>query len=295
MVSRPWDTDRAARDRAYAPGSCVSDMSDHVRRYAERSTLARADLTWRELRYGRGPAERLDFFPAHQQGDAGLLVFVHGGQWQPPGKSDAAFLAPDLVSRGVAFAALGYGLAPTHRLDDIVQMVRRGVLWLYLRAAALGVDRERIVLSGSGAGAHLVAMCLLDGWLPSHLRPADVLRAAVLLSGIYELEPLRDSHVGEAIGLSRDQAARNSPIRHLPTELPPVVVARGGTESAAFVDQHDLFVAALTVRGTPLADLVVRSRNHFDLPFDLADPNTALGRATLAHLETPSFLKALPG
>ncbi|WP_207386254.1 hypothetical protein [Protofrankia symbiont of Coriaria ruscifolia] len=39
-----------------------------------------------------------------------------------------------------------------------------------------------------------------------------------------------------------------------------------------------------------MTDLIVPSRNHFDLPLVLGDPNTALGRTTLAHmgLQTPS-------
>lgn len=281
-ASRPGETDRELLDREYSPSSRVDDMHAYLREYATRSARVRARLPWTEHAYGPDAAQRLDFFPAAEP-RAPLLVYIHGGYWQELSKEDSCFAAPDFVARGVAFAALGYGLAPAYRLDEIVAMVRDGVRWLRANAADLGVDPDRIFLSGSSAGAHLVAMCLLDDWLPAPLRPPDVAGGAVLLSGVYELEPLRRSYIGEAIGLTAEQAARNSPIRHLRGPLPPLIVARGGNETAAFADQHERFVAALTAAGAPVTDLVVEPRNHFDLPFDLGDPASPLGRATLAR------------
>ena len=280
---RPWDADRVARDRAYSPSSCVADVGTYLQQYAERSAQARGLLPWRELSYGPGRAEVLHFFPAIRPG-APLHVFVHGGYWQELSEAESSFAAPDLVSRGSAFAALGYGLAPRHQLDEIVAMVRKGVLWLYRHAPELGVDPGRVFLSGSSAGAHLVAMCLLEGWLPTPLRPHDIVRGATLLSGIYELEPLRHTYVGEAMGLGIDDAARNSPVRHLRPGLPALIVARGSTETEAFADQHSDLVSALVQLGAQVVDLVVPARNHFDLPLSLGDPADVLGRAVLAQM-----------
>ncbi|MGH3928784.1 MAG: alpha/beta hydrolase [Pseudonocardiaceae bacterium] len=301
---RPWDTDRAARDRVYTPSSCVAEMDAYLREYADRSAQARKLLPWRAIRYGPDDAEMLHFFPATQpratqprmtqpratqprmtQHRAPLHVFIHGGYWQELSEAESSFAASDFVSRGSAFAALGYGLAPRHRLDEIVTMVRKGVRWLHRHATALGVDSGRIFLSGSSAGAQLAAMCLLEGWLPEPLRPRDVVRGATLLSGVYELEPLGHTYIGEAIGLGVGEASRNSPIRHLPAGLPPLIVARGGVETEAFVDQHDDLVNALHQLGAPVIDLIVPGRNHFDLPLGLGDPADALGSAVLAQME----------
>lgn len=281
--ARPWDTDRAARDRAYSPSSCVADLGTYLRQYAERSAHARGLLPWRELSYGPGSAEVLHFFPAIRTG-AALHVFIHGGYWQELSEAESSFAAPDFVSRGSAFAALGYGLAPRHRLDEIVAMVRKGVLWLHRHAPELGVDPGRVFLSGSSAGAHLAAMCLLEGWLPAPLHPRDIVRGATLLSGVYELEPLRHTYVGEAMDLGIEEAARNSPVRHLRPGLPALIVARGSTETEAFADQHGDLVSALTQLGAPVVDLVVPARNHFDLPLGLGDPADVLGRAVLAQM-----------
>jgi arylformamidase len=209
-------------------GRC-GHIDHYLDEYAHRSALARRELDWRALRYGTDRVELLHFFPAPRP-DAPLLVFVHGGYWQQLTEADSSFSARKTVAAGAAYAAVGYALAPRVRLDDIVAMVRRAVLWLHRNAADLGVDPDRIVLAGHSAGAQLAAMCLVRGWLPDSLRPVDLVCAAVLLSGLYELEPLQHTSIGHAIRLSSAEVAAHSVLRHLHPGLPPLVLARGEDE-----------------------------------------------------------------
>ncbi len=264
-------------DEAYLPGISV-DPGPYLDEYAARSAQARRGLCWQDLAYGRGDAERLHLFPAATAAPcpaAPLLVFVHGGYWQELTEAESSFAAPGVVARGWAFAALGYGLAPAHGLDEIVAMVRRAVRWLHDNAAPLGIDRRRIVLAGHSAGAQLAAMCFGD--VP--------VRAAVLLSGLYELEPLLHTSIGPAIGLSPDEAVRNSPVRLLRPGAPPLLAARGADEPVGFTEQQDLLVAAAREAGVPVEELVVPGRHHFDLPLGLADPADPLGQRVLSVLE----------
>lgn len=260
-------------DLLYTPSRFVPDMDGYVREYADRSAAARSELRWHEHTYGPEPAERLLFFPA---GDT-LQVFVHGGYWQESSKEDSCFAARDFVTRGISFAAIGYGLAPRYRLDEIVTMVRRGLLWIHRCAEALGVDRDRIFLSGSSAGAQLVAMCLTREWLPESLRDTELVRGATLLSGLYDLEPLRATYIGEAIGLTAEQSARNSPVRHVHGGLPPLVLAHGADEPRVFAEQQGHYLRALDDAGIRTTDLAVPGHDHFDLPFGLGDPSHPLG------------------
>jgi arylformamidase len=259
-------------EKAYLPGMSVAP-GPYLDGYAERSVLARRTLPWRDFSYGRGESERLHFFPASVP-EAPLLVFVHGGYWQELTEAESSFAAVDAVAHGAAFAALGYGLAPPHRLDEIVAMVRRAVGWLHGNAHALGVDRHRIVLAGHSAGAQLAAMCL----------DAVPVRAAVLLSGLYDLEPLLRTSIGPAIGLTPDEAVRNSPTRLLRPGMPPLLAARGDGEPVGFAEQQDLLVAAANEVRVPVEQLVVPGRHHFDLPLALADRSDPLGRRVLAVL-----------
>ena len=280
---RGWD--RATLDLEYSPSSRAPDFAYTLAEYGRRSAQARDEHPWRTLRYGDDPAEAVDLFPAAGPGPAPLHVFVHGGYWQELSRRESAFAAPGFLRRGGAFAAVGYGLAPAYRLDAIVGMVRRALRMLLDAAPGLGVDPARVVVSGSSAGAHLVAMALADPDL------AGRLAGAVLLSGIYDLEPITGTYVNEPLGLDPDTARELSPLRLLRGPgrqvLPPVVVARGGAETGEFVRQQDELVAGLKAAGVEVADLVVAECDHFDLPFRLADPDTALGREVLTRSGLP--------
>lgn len=270
--------DQPTLDRLYSPSTLVDDLPGYLRRYAELSARARRDhAVLTGLSYGDDPAELLDFFPAARP-DAPLLVFVHGGYWQELGKDDSSFAAPGFLAAGAAFAALGYGLAPEYRLDEIVAMVRRALRWLTGNAAGLGVDPRAVFVAGTSAGAHLAltALCV-DPSL------CERVAGAILLSGVYDLRPLVRTYVNDALRLTESAALRNSPLLRLPAHLPPIVLARGGVETTEFIRQHEEIAVALTDR-TLVKEVVSVDRNHFDLPFDLADPATELGRTVLARL-----------
>jgi arylformamidase len=271
LPPRDWGTDQQAWDRAYVAGLSVPDVGAYLAEYAERSMRARATLPWGEVTYGADPAERLHLFPA-AEADGRLLVFVHGGYWQELTEADSSFAAPAVVASGAAFAAVGYGLAPAHRLSRIVAMVGRAVRWLH----AHGFGPDRTVLAGHSAGAHLVLMCLLA--------EPRLARAAVLLSGLYELGPLCHTSVGKAIGLTPAEAAANSPARRLRADLPTLVLARGANEPLGFADQQTCLVRAASQLGLSTVDIVVSGRNHFDLPYGLGDPDDPVGCLVAAQL-----------
>lgn len=264
-------------DRAYLPGLFVPSVQPYLHEYARKSALARRELAWRAVRYGPDRAELLHFFPAPRPG-AALIVFVHGGYWQQLTETDSSFAAREIVAAGAAYAAIGYGLAPRVRLGDIVAMVRRAMLWLHSNVTELGVDPNRIVLVGHSAGAQLAAMCLTEGWLPDSMRPASVASAVVLLSGLYELDPLRHCSIGRAIRLSSAEVAAHSVLRHLHPCLPPLVLARGGHEPTGFADQQRWLVTGARRLGVSVTELVLPGRNHFELPLGIADPADPIGR-----------------
>jgi len=124
----------------------------------------------------------------------------------------------------------------------------------------------------------------LVGRLPDGLMPRDLACAAVLLSGLYELAPLRRSSIGAAIGLTAADVAAYSPVRQLRPGLPPLLLARAADEPAGFGYQQRRLAEAAGRLGVPVTELVVGGRNHFDPPLGLADPADPIGRAVLELL-----------
>lgn len=292
-VYREFDHDELARE--YSPSSCVADLGAELAAYTAQSRAAHAALEVRAgLRYGPERPETLDLFPAAGPaagpavgpgtGLAPLHVFVHGGYWQELDKADSAFAAPGLTARGTAYAAVGYGLAPAWPLDAIVAQVRRAVHWLLDHAEELGADPARVQVAGSSAGAHLAAMALLGPPSPRGRRAAG----GVLLSGVYDLEPITLTYVNDALGLDAASARRNSPLLLVGEgagrpPLPPLLLAVGEHETGEFARQQAEFAAAVRRAGVPVEEMTVAGRNHFDLPLDLGRPDTRLGAAVAAR------------
>jgi arylformamidase len=198
--------------------------------------------------------------------------------------ADSLFPATACIQRGLAFAALDYTLAPAASVADMVAECRNALGWLFQHARALGVDASRIVVAGSSAGAQLAAMAAMPGALPNGGGGFFAVRAAVLVSGIYELEPLIGTSINTALGLSPASAQQASPALMALDGFPETLVCWGAIETDEFKRQSRDFAAALQAAGAPCESFEIQLRNHFDVILDLADTSTRLGGATFALL-----------
>jgi arylformamidase len=282
------DDDWTPLERDYSPSSCVADLDALLAAYRTESERARAAVPPQTHAYGALPSERVDVFSAGPGSPA--HVFVHGGYWQELSKDDSSFPGPAFVERGITYIAVDYGLAPEFTLDQIVAQVRAALAWVHTHADGLGVDPRGLVVSGSSAGAQLAAMATLTHWSRDEM-PADLIGGLVLMSGVYDLRPLVDTYINDAVRMDRAVAERNSPLLHVargsarpgvpPVPPIPAVIAWGEHETGAFKQQSARFADAWQRAGHPVTRLEAAARNHFDIVHDLADPATPLGAEVL--------------
>ncbi len=277
--------DRDELDRQYNARETVDDITPYLQRYAEQSAEARRDLEVRpNLKYGPHEDESFDFFPVGS--NAPLFVFIHGGYWRLLSKDDSSFFAKNFVHHGVACAAVNYSLAPEASLDEIVRQIRASIAYIWKQADELQIDRNRIFVAGSSAGAHLAAMLLCDGWGEDFALPDSVVAGAILASGLFDLEPVRLCHPNDWLNLDAAAAMRNSPIKHLPATGSPILVCWGGTETDEFKRQSRDFANDWKRSGFSCNLFEVGDRNHFDIILDLNDPKRDLTRRTLELIRT---------
>lgn len=276
---------------AYSPSSCIGgDYAPFIDAYRNRSRAARERSTalgasWQRRAYGAAPTQAIELMlpPRGASGathPCALLVFIHGGYWQELSAGESLWAAASCLAHGHAFAAIDYPLAPAARLEQIVDDCRAAMRWLHAHADALGLDPTRIVVAGSSAGAHLAAMVALPDARPASALP----RATVLVSGVYWLEPLVGTSINAALGLDTARARAASPGLRALHGAAPSLVCWGEVETDAFKAQSRGFAAALREAGSACETLEIATRNHFDVVLDLTDPDTALGRWTLARL-----------
>ena len=276
---RSWTL--AERERQYSPSSCVAAIEPFIDAYIARSRDAERQFRCQKnLPWGERPDEIFDYFPA-ASARAPLLVYFHGGYWQEHSKDESLFAAPDCVANGIAFAAIDYTLAPRATLGTIVEQCRRAIASLHRQAATLGFDARRIYVAGNSAGAHLAAMLLVAGWQEVYGLADDVVAGAVLLSGIYDLEPLMGTYIDAALHLTDADVAELSPLRLKMGRPVRTIVAWGENETDEFKRQSRTFAAALAGSGFPVSTFELAGTNHFDIVFAMVNGESVLGQATI--------------
>ena len=203
-----------------------------------------------------------------------LLIYIHGGYWQKLSAADSLFNANDAIAEGVALHAVEYTLAPHASIGEIIQECVVDVLHI------LGeLQPTRVVLAGCSAGAHLAAMCAHDGEI------ARRLDGLALLSGIYDLRPLVVTPTNDPLHLTEQSATELSPLLMSPiADVTHALLAVGTAESSEFIRQNNEYADHLRIGGINVESMVVRDRDHFNLPYDLLHRGTLVGDWVLAQL-----------
>jgi arylformamidase len=212
-----------------------------------------------------GPRERA---PIH--------VFFHGGYWRVLSAREFSFLAEAGLARGWCTVIVNYALCPQVKIPEIVRQARAAISWTWHNASKFDGDRERIVVSGHSAGGQLVGRLLATEWARDYGMPVAPIRAAMPISGLFDLEPLRWSWLQPGLQLNTEEIRAESPLHHLPTEPVPMVVAVGGAETQSFKEQSKTYCAAVKERLLSAEYLEAPQRHHFDVLDDLALANGIL-------------------
>ena len=223
---------QAARDAAYDNLAGVPDSAAQV---ANRNTLSvafrAAHAGHLDLPFGAGEREKWDLYPA-ARADAPCLVFIHGGYWQALDRSFASHCARGLLGQGVAVAVPSYDLCPAVTLGEIAEQMRRAAAFLHRRRGG------RLLAAGHSAGGQLAALLLATDWPAWEAGlPAGMVGAALPISGVFELGPLRGTSIGQALRLTGAEIATLSPRLLPPPAYEGLHVVVGGAESDEFIRQ----------------------------------------------------------
>ena len=239
-----------------------------------------------DQRYGPGPRQIADLFPAPEGADgpkAPIVLFIHGGFWRALAKDYVRHVAVPLTQSGIAAVLPSYDLCPQVPLATVVDQARQALLWTRAQATQLNGDPDRIFVAGNSAGAHLAAMLLAEDWSAHGLARAPI-AGAILVTGLYDLRPVRGIQVNEDTKLSPADAVALSP-QFLPIRSPvPTLVAVGGDEPPLWQEQSRRFAAKLTAAGAPTELMILPGLNHFSITASLGDAAAPLTAAMLRQV-----------
>lgn len=295
-------------DSQYNNRARVPEAVQHLQRWAADSATARAALqasgqALLDVPYMADPAlppaaQTLDIFtpPPGATPPAGgwpVLLFVHGGYWRALDKADHSFIAPPWVAQGAIVVIPNYALCPAVRVSTITDQMRQAVAWTARHIGNLNGqpgNPDRLSVAGHSAGGHIVGMLLSTRWaewggsgaaLPGQPDGTPI-RHGISISGLFDLEPIRQTPFLADLGLTPEEAQAQSPIHHRHTggQLTAVV---GGDESEEFLRQNGLLRTAWGEAAAPVAE-VLPGLNHFSVVEELTRPSSRLFALVAARL-----------
>jgi arylformamidase len=282
MLMPPRLDDPAWLEAQYNNRARVPDSMRQLAGWAEASALARERIDRKvlDVRYGDGPNETLDVFPAGA--GAPVLVYVHGGYWRSLDKSDFSFVAPSLVADGAMVVVPNYALCPAVTIEDITLQMVKAVAWTWRHAADYGGDPGRMALVGHSAGAHLAAMLLSCRWKQvDEDLPLHPLAGALAISGLYDLEPLRlTAFLQSDLRLTPSQVNRLSPAFFPRPKAGKLHAVVGAQESDEFLRHNQLIRDQWGPTAVPVCETLAGT-NHFTVLKSLADPHGRLHELAL--------------
>ncbi|HEU4350277.1 MAG TPA: alpha/beta hydrolase fold domain-containing protein [Burkholderiales bacterium] len=259
--------DQKALDDQYEQRVWVPHADQIIKRYAEKSDDLRKRLGEpRVERYGPTPPETLDAYGSGKK----AFVFVHGGAWKRQSSREQGFLAGPIVQAGATYIALNFALLPSVTMAEMVGQICRALEWIKKNMS------DDIALCGHSSGGHLAACALTK---------TNFVRKAMVVSGIYDLLPVRLSARNDYVRLNERLEDEYSPIRHVDSITCSVTVGWAEEESPEFLRQSREFATALKAAGKLTEALEGKNLNHFEIVETMADPRSLLGRAALNMLE----------
>lgn len=238
------------------------------------------------ISYGRDPAQVFDYWRGSATEAAPLILFVHGGGWQHGSRTNTTgqWKPEHYNGLGYRFASTDYRLVPNARVEDQAADIARALRVLVDRARELGIDRNRIVLMGHSAGAHLVALVGTD---PRYLQAvglslADIKGVVPLDGAAYDVP----RQVRDGPPVMKDTYALvfgDDPARQ--RALSPFYQAAKPNAAAFYIPhvqrpdgvaQSNALAAALTKAGTPVQTLSLPGtglKGHAEINRRMGDPS----------------------
>lgn len=263
---------RAELDAAYDNTSAVADSGERREAWVTRSDAFRKrHADGLDLAYGPRPRNKIDLFRCGTA-RAPLFAFIHGGYWQRNAKETFACMAAGPLANGMDVAFIGYTLCPEATLSEIVDEIAAAVRWLRREGPHRGAGEGRLVVSGWSAGGHLTATTLA----------MDEVDAGLAISGIYDVEPCRLNYLNDKLNLTAEEAAKTSPLLHLPKKSAPVVLAYGTGELPELQRQSVAYHDARRAAGLPSELLPLAGLNHFSIMDELEKHDGVLAWAARA-------------
>lgn len=215
----------------------------------------------RDIAYGSNALQCFDVYAPAQAKGAPVILMVHGGGWFRGDKAMRNVVENKVkqwVARGFIVVSVNNRLQPAADPIEQAKDVARALAVAQDKAASWGGDRNKFILMGHSAGAHLIALLSVSPTIIGNAGAAAWLGSILLDSAALDVSRIMQArHMGlydRAFGSDPARWKAASPYDVVTQGVPPIlaVCSSRRRESCA---QATRFVAKATSFGTHAAVL----------------------------------------
>ena len=239
------------------------------------------------------------FIPPREGKGRPSILLVHGGGWLEGDRSQ-------LKGYGILLARLGFVcMCNSYRLSNEaiwpaqIQDVNCAIRYLRKNAEDLGLDPNRIGISGNSAGAHLSLMAAATEYeeifegeggnneVSSEVKAVCAIYAPTTIRQLKNLDPLDNAFLklmGENAEITDYEKA--SPMNYITNDFPPCMLIHGSTDSVVRLKDSTNFYEKLIEHERPTSLHIFAEEEH------AFDGEANYGRA-IADLQALFFFKYL--
>ena len=209
-----------------------------------------------------------------------VVVFIHGGGWQNGDKRGGfGMVRPLVVSGEYAGVSVGYRLSGEAIWPAQIHDCKAAIRWLKANSGKYQLDPDRIGVTGTSAGGHLVAMLgtsgdvtALEGTLGKHLDQNSRVACVADQFGPTDLLTMGRPHdnpnspesklIGGAIQDHKEAAETASPLHYVSEDDPPFLFIHGTKDKVVPFTQSESLEAALKKVGVKTVLVPVTDGGH---------------------------------
>jgi triacylglycerol lipase len=230
-----------------------------------------------DVAYGDHARQKLDICAPPGRGRP-VVLFVPGGGFTGGDKSTNLHVPSFFAREGFVGVAMNYRLAPECGWPAGAQDVAAALDWIadYIGDCA-GDPRTLFVVAQSAGAAHASAALFDPRFQPSCL--ASV-RAAVLMSGIYRIEPdMPGTGFANYFGEDATTYEDRSPLSQADRSRLPLTVTTAELDPPMFAFQSAALVDRSAGAGNAVRSLLLEGHNHLSPVLGLVGEGDGLGKA----------------
>lgn len=253
--------------------SFLTSLSFAQRPNQDESVRVHRDIAYVDNGHER---QRLDLYVPKSATPPPLVIWVHGGGWAKGSKNSTGNCKWVLDER-YALASIGYRLTDTASFPAQLDDCKSAIAWLKLNAKDFGFDASRLVVWGSSAGGHLVAMLgttgdssselddiagVIDWFGPSELLTMQEQRTLPTNLNADAPDSFESRLVGGPLQATKQVALRASPVTHVDANDAPFLIMHGDHDPLVSLTQSRTLHAKLQAAGVASKLVVLPGAGH---------------------------------